>query len=82
MLCKKDDAIDGIVIDDWNGWAYTDALDFNQYINKILENPNILKKMSENSLKSVERFSVDNFAKSIEEIYELYISKHNKDCNL
>lgn len=82
MLCKKDDAIEGIIIDDWNGWAYTDALDFNQYINKILENPNILKKMSENSLKSVERFSVDNFAKSMEEIYELYISKHKKDYNL
>ncbi|MBR3645488.1 MAG: glycosyltransferase family 4 protein [Lachnospiraceae bacterium] len=73
MLCKKDEALDGIVEENVNGWLFTNAEEFTQAIDRINSNPDILEAMSKKSLEIVAKYSVDNFATSIETIYKSYV---------
>ncbi len=71
LLCKKDDCLDGLIIDGVNGWQYTSEDDFKEKV-EILKNmtKEQRKAMSDASIAIAEKYSSRQFAKNALALYE------------
>lgn len=77
-LCKKDPCIDGVVINNYNGFQYEAVEEFKAFAKKLTEDGDFRKQLSENALKSAEKFSTLTFAKKAEKIYAETIEEYKK----
>lgn len=82
LLVQKDDCIDDVVQDYYNGIYFDGEKELIQKMEEILKNPMILKQIKENTEKSVEKYSKEQYAKNVEAVYidaiEIYEHKHKK----
>lgn len=67
-VCRKDECLNGI-IDGKNGGQYTDFNEFAQLTESILNNSKLQKSMSENAVKTAQKFSAEEFGKNAENVY-------------
>ena len=76
-VCHKDLCIKNIIIDDYNGYQYTDFASFQIAVLKILEDPQLHSEMSQNAKSITEKeFSTQAFADKIEAIYLSEIERY------
>ncbi|MCD8157915.1 MAG: glycosyltransferase family 4 protein [Clostridiales bacterium] len=75
-LCKRDPCIDGVVIDNYNGFQYETVEEFKTYAKKLAEDSAFRKQLSENAVKTAEKFSTLTFAKMAEKIYAETIKEY------
>ncbi len=74
-ICKRDACLDGVIINEYNGWQFESGKEFYSTLQKILSSKELLEKMSENAKISAEKFSSKAFAESVEGIYLRMIAK-------
>ena len=74
LLCRADEALDGVLEDGVNGFAYRCRQEFVEDACRLLDCDPLLSKMGEESLKKAREFSLKNFASSALKIYEDVIS--------
>lgn len=82
VLCKYDEVLEGIVENGVNGYTYERSEDFIKYMNDILKDDAKYKQMSLAAKESVERYSLENFGKNVEILYQELIENHSGERNL
>ena len=76
VLCRKDECLNELVVDGYNGWQYEDKDDFKEKLERYLKlDDTEKKKMSENAFESAERYSSKRFAKDVLDLYNQCIEK-------
>ena len=79
IICRRDDCLDGVLIDGKTGFGYDTEEEFIEYINQILDNEKLRDEMGKNCKQLVdENYTEDSFAKKIEHIYTKVIENHAK----
>ena len=70
LLVKYDDNLEGVIKPGINGYSFTDDLDFFPLFNKLYNNKVLFNEITNNSSKAtIERFSAENYALNVLEIY-------------
>jgi len=69
ILCRRDACLEDVVSNGDNGWQFDRIGEYRAFLKNYLEDPDMQKRMKENARKSASKFSVENFAQSIEKIY-------------
>ncbi|MEC9485670.1 MAG: glycosyltransferase family 4 protein [Candidatus Izemoplasma sp.] len=69
LIVKYDDNLEDVVIDDKNGFTFTDDADFVHLVSNYIKHPSKQSELKKNTIKSVQRFSALSYAKQIEKIY-------------
>lgn len=70
LLVKYDDNLEGVIKNGENGYSFTDDLDFVPLFNKLYNNKDLFKQITENSGNAcIDKFSAENYALNILKIY-------------
>ena len=76
LLVKYDDNLDGVIKAGENGYSFTDDLDFGPLFNKLYNDKELFNKITKNSSKAcIERFSAENYALNVLDIYNGLLNK-------
>lgn len=70
MLCRRDDSLEGVILENVNGWQYDSEMDFVQKVRNFMKYPKQQEVLSENALRTGEKFSIPTFACHAEQIYQ------------
>jgi 1,2-diacylglycerol 3-alpha-glucosyltransferase len=73
VVAKSDRCLDGVVLNDINGYTYNSMEEFLLYLDKILYNEQVKIRLSKEAERSMEQFSAFNFALKIENQYRYLI---------
>ncbi len=76
-VCRKDECLNGVIIEGRNGGQYTDFKEFSELIETIMYNDEFYKTLSENAVKTAQKYSAEEFAKNVEAIYKDVLEKRN-----
>lgn len=82
VLCRRDLCIENVIVDNINGYRYESYEDFSVFAHKLLNDDTFRIQLSENALKSAERFSCYAFAENAAEIYKKAIEDKRKSLTL
>ena len=66
--------MDGVVVDDENGWQYRDLAEFRARLEYFLEHREVWPALRAAALESSHRFSVPFFAQHVEQVYQEQLS--------
>lgn len=77
-ICRKDDAIDEVIINDLNGWQYETEQEFVDAVTRLIDDPMEWKRMSEGALTIAQNFSTQAFYEGIIAVYEAAINGPRK----
>lgn len=69
VVCKYDECIDEVIIHGKNGFIYREKKEFVHYINKILSDEALKRKMKEAAVAKAEEYSSNSFSESILNVY-------------
>ncbi|MDP4145356.1 MAG: glycosyltransferase family 4 protein [Bacillota bacterium] len=69
VVCKWDPCVEGLISQGENGFAYKDKYEFSQHVCEILQNDNLRKQMTLNSISKSKQYSSDVFADNLLRIY-------------
>lgn len=70
LLCRYDDALEDVLINNVNGYQYETYEEFKKYFVQLITNESMRKKMGNRASKIAhQRYSGETFAKRVEEIY-------------
>lgn len=75
LLVKYDDNLEGVVLQEENGYSFTEDDDFVELAEKIINDKEVHNHIVSKSCESVEKFSARNYALTVEEIYKNLIQK-------
>lgn len=76
-LCRKDRALDGVIINGYNGYVYEDFDGFKKILDKIMENKDFKNYLSKNARSyAIENFSIEAFGQKCENIYKKAIREY------
>ncbi len=78
MLCRADEALDGVLEHGENGFAYHTGEEFAAYAARLLRDDALRSSMALRSERKAESFSSDVFASSMIRVYEEAIRDHMK----
>lgn len=71
LLCRKDECLDGVLEDGVNGYSFETEDEFFTKLDTYIAS-NQKETMSANAKKGAEKYSIEVFAKSVEQIYKKY----------
>lgn len=77
-ICKKDDCLEGVITDGINGGQYTDFDSFQRLVRTILGDEVLKRHMSENAVKTAQRYSAKEFARNAENLYSKAVDKRKQ----
>lgn len=69
LLCRRDDCLNGVLIQGENGYAYTNEEEFLTGLGQILADPAWRKSAGAKSASVAEGFSCEAFGKAVEKVY-------------
>ncbi|WP_026888311.1 glycosyltransferase family 4 protein [Clostridium beijerinckii] len=78
VVAKADRCLDGVLKDNVNGYAFHNQDDFIKALDSILNTNSKKESLSIEAVKSTEKFSAENFASKVEELYKNMIYIENK----
>jgi len=81
LVCHEDEALDGVLIDGYNGFVYNTCEEFTDSIARILHNDELRKKMADASYANAKEFSSESFASNALKIYQDVIEEWNRGHN-
>ena len=79
IIAKRDECLENIVIHNKTGLLFDSPEQISIFVEQILNNKNLLKKYSINSIKTMENLSVENFILKVENLYKKTLE--NKKIN-
>jgi 1,2-diacylglycerol 3-alpha-glucosyltransferase len=65
IICKNDPVLDGLLIDNYNGYIFNTEKEFLDIINNLVNNPEHLESMKNNTKDSVTNINLEQFANNI-----------------
>jgi len=68
-VCKKDECLNNVIIDDYNGFLYENSNEYIEKLKLILNDHKLYTTMSNNAYKIAAKYSTENFGKQIESVY-------------
>ncbi len=68
-VCKKDECLNNVIIDNYNGFLYENSNEYIEKLKLILADPKLYTVMSNNACSIAEKYSTENFCKQIENVY-------------
>jgi 1,2-diacylglycerol 3-alpha-glucosyltransferase len=68
-VCRADSCLKKVIIDGYDGFIYKDSKEYLEKVETILNDKNMYVSMSKNAQKLAERYSEENFALQIENVY-------------
>lgn len=71
VLCRYDQCIDEVIIDNYNGFAYFNKEEFIDKAYLILKDVELKKLLSENALSKAKEYSKETFAERVSKQYEI-----------
>lgn len=80
VVARKDRCLEGVLLQDTNGYVFEDETSFVAGINQVLWNPKNID-YSKNAIDSVEKFSTEKFAAKVENIY-YHVTKTHRNMLL
>ena len=81
LVCRYDKCLDGVVIDDYNGYTYSKKEEYIKYIFKIFNNKSLHKKLKNNAYESSINYSKEKFRDDVEKLYMDIVAKKGCDKN-
>lgn len=75
LVVRRDEAIDGIIEHNYNGFIYDEENEACEYINRLVENEDLLNEIKNNADKSKYSFSKEKFGERIYSIYQEVLNK-------
>ncbi|MCF2682179.1 glycosyltransferase family 4 protein [Faecalicatena contorta] len=79
LLCRRDDCLDGVIVEGNNGWQYENAEEFLTYLTGWEDKDEDEKhRMCQNAKESAGLFSAEGFCKKVEQIYEQKAKKRTE----
>lgn len=76
ILCKRDECLDELIIDGYNGWQYNSDEEFVEKLEAYLKLSDEEKmQLSKNAFESAERYSSKRFGADVAELYSQCIKK-------
>jgi 1,2-diacylglycerol 3-alpha-glucosyltransferase len=78
-VCRKDVCLDNVIENHVNGGQYTNFDEFQGYINELLSDDELRMQMSEEAVKTSEKYSANVFGKSIEKVYNDVLDERNRN---
>lgn len=82
VVCIDDDSFKIAVIDDLNGYFFKTKKEYVCIINKLLSDPKLLKRLSNQARISSELHSAKYFAEKVLNVYNIAISAKSKNSNI
>ena len=79
-LCRADPCLAGVIREGENGWQYRDAADFRRKLAEYLAHPEQKMELSAAARRSVQPYSVEYFAQSVEDIYQQQVLRRNRNA--
>ncbi|WIV12364.1 glycosyltransferase family 4 protein [Proteiniborus sp. MB09-C3] len=73
VVCRYDEAAEGLVINGTNGYMYNNKEEFKQSIKSLISKSGDIQELRGKAKNSVERFSLDVFASEVEKLYLRHI---------
>lgn len=73
VVCKYDEAVEGLIINGSNGYMYRSKEDFKQCIKLLINKSEDVQELRTKAKNSVERFSLNVFATDVERLYLRHI---------
>lgn len=70
VLCRKDECLEELVIDDKNGYQYETEEEFLSFLQKIVQNTQKMTELSSTSKISAKEYSLERFAQRVVEVYQ------------
>ena len=70
LLVKYDDNLEGVIDEGVNGYSFKYDNDFVVLAENIIDNPKILQNLKKNACSSVQKFSAQEYAKNMDQIYQ------------
>lgn len=79
IICRRDECLDGVLIDSVTGFGYDNEEEFKENLKKILDDDDLRIQMGKNAKKIVdENYTVESFGKNMEKIYKKVIDINEK----
>lgn len=76
VLCRRDDCLVNVVDNGINGLSYQNYWDFSEAFQRILENPEYAKQLSERARQKAEEYSMEKFAEKVLDCYHMAIKSY------
>lgn len=76
LICRKDECLDGVLEEGENGYCFTNQQEFLDRLEVFMTQEN--NAMSKKALEIVQKYSIETFAKKVEELYIKSIENFNK----
>lgn len=78
LLCRQDLCLQNVIIQGENGYAYTNASEFLQFLDSIMNDSAWREKAAKRSMEISTSFDTVSFGDNIEEIYNEVLKQHKK----
>lgn len=75
VLCRYDRCVEGLIINNKNGFAYKDESEFIEYAEQLLNDDGLRNRLAKAANEKADEYSCRTFGKRIETIYETVIEK-------
>ena len=82
IICIDDDAFKSAVDDNFNGRIFKTKEECLNIILELASNPKELESLISKTRPSIKKFTLDQFAESVLEVYQVAIEKHNRKQSL
>ncbi len=82
VVCIDDDAFKSVIIDNFNGRIFSNKDECINIIEELATNKLELENLTNKTEASVKKYSLDQFAESVLEVYKVATIKHNKKQTL
>ncbi len=80
-VCRKDPCLEGVVIDNVNGFLYETYEQFQEKLQMLLYDSKQRRAMARRAVQSVEKYSAKQFAKNVEQVYLKTLNKHKEEAS-
>src|SRR5699024_8652635 len=79
VLCREDDCVSDLMMSGKNGFLFENQAQFKKNLQMMMENRDILQKMSEAAQRASENFSSDIFSERILAVYGMVINEYEAE---
>lgn len=77
-LCRADPCLDGVILENRNGWQYRSQQEFLDRVSTFAEHPELRRALQNGAVETSALFSAEQFAQRVERVYEQQISNYGK----
>lgn len=78
MLVRNDECLDGVIQRGINGYTFDNSMELEEYVQKFIDNPQLVKIYKDKTLETILDFSKENFGLKVQDIYKEAIKNKDK----